>query len=464
MSIIEVDGLGKVFRSRERAPGLAGSLRSFVAPHYREREAVRDIRFSLEPGEVLAFIGPNGAGKSTSIKMLTGILHPTSGRAQVLGLTPWKQRRELAYSIASVFGQKSQLWYHLPPQDTFDLLAHIYELDMQEYRKRRAFLIDVFDISEYMRTPARKLSLGERMRCELAAALLHKPRIVFLDEPTIGLDVIAKQRIRDLIAQLNSEEGLTVFLTSHDAGDVEQVCRRAIVINHGEIILDAPVSKLKRDYLKAKTVDLLLDESVEALVKTDEQTGKQRLSIQTPSSIHEELHNVEGVSILKAKGHGLKLEIDTARSPLEPILAAIMQRCHILDMTITDPPMEEIIAAIYSEKRQEENIHREIYRTEHGDDRVLFPVLPGDASAQQDAERTSGVSAPARQTVLATLENIERLRTETGASFDECKMALSHSQSWSQALQWLSDSPHERATGAETVDEVSSNTPTEKGI
>ena len=186
------------------------------------------------------------------------------------------------------------------------------------------------------------------MRCELAAALLHKPKMIFLDEPTIGLDVIAKQRIRDLIGQLNAEEGLTVLLTSHDAGDVEQICRRAIVINHGEIILDTPVSTLKRDYLKAKTVDLLLAESAEALLKTDVHTGLQHLSIQSFGSIHEELQ--EGVRIVKAKGHGLKLEIDTARTQLEPILAAIMQRCHILDMTITDPPMEEIIATIYGER------------------------------------------------------------------------------------------------------------------
>src|SRR5947207_6244327 len=313
MSIIKVDGLAKTFRTRQRGAGFANSLRSFVAPQYREREAVKHISFSLEPAEILAFIGPNGAGKSTTIKMLTGILYPTSGRASVLGLTPWQQRRSLSYSIASVFGQKSQLWYHLPPQDTFDLLARIYELDMAEYRKRRAFLVEAFDIAEYMGTPARKLSLGERMRCELAAALLHKPRVVFLDEPTIGLDVIAKQRIRDLIGQLNTEEGVTIFLTSHDAGDIEQVCRRAIVINHGEIIIDAPVSTLKRDYLKAKTVDLLLDESVEPLLATDPESGKQRLNIQL-SSVDEEL---PGVQILKAKGHELQLEVDTARSPLE---------------------------------------------------------------------------------------------------------------------------------------------------
>ncbi len=357
MAIVEVEALRKTFRSRQRGAGLANSLRSFVAPRYREREAVKGISFALEAGEVLAFIGPNGAGKSTTIKMLTGILYPTAGRVHVLGLTPWQQRRTLAYHIASVYGQKSQLWYHLPPQDTFDLLARIYELDMAEYRKRRAFLVDVFDIGEYMSTPARKLSLGERMRCELAAALLHKPSIVFLDEPTIGLDVIARQRIRDLIGQLNTEEGLTVFLTSHDAGDIEQVCRRAIVINHGEIILDTPVSRLKRDYLKAKTVDLLLEGSAEELLKMDSESEQPRLSVRAPLSIHEEIVETPGVRVLKAKGHGLKLEVDTAQTPLEPIIAAIMQHSHILDMTIADPPMEEIIAAIYSEKGKVETGH-----------------------------------------------------------------------------------------------------------
>ena len=378
MSIIEVDGLGKTFKLRERDAGLAGSLRSFVAPRYRERDAVKRISFSLEPGEVLAFIGPNGAGKSTTIKMLTGILYPSSGKAQVLGLTPWQQRWQLSFHIASVFGQKSQLWYHLPPQDTFDLLARIYELDMSEYRKRRDFLIEVFDIAEYIRTPARKLSLGERMRCELAAALLHKPAVIFLDEPTIGLDVIAKQRIRDLIGQLNTEEGVTVFLTSHDAGDIEQVCRRAIVINHGEIILDASVAKMKRDYLKVKTVDLLLQEVAESMLKTDGESGEQRLSVQVPGSIHEEVMAVEGVRVLKAKGHGLKLEIDTSRCPLEPIIAAVMQHCHIMDMTIADPPMEEIIAKIYGEKgRRDEMIESEDEKAieVEENDEPLIPVI-----------------------------------------------------------------------------------------
>src|SRR5579883_937143 len=356
MPIIEVEGLAKTFRTRQREAGLASSLRSFVAPKYREREAVKPTSFSLEQGEVLAFIGPNGAGKSTTIKMLTGILYPSAGKAHVLGMIPWQQRRKLAFHIASVYGQKSQLWYHLPPQDTFNLLARIYELDMEEYRKRRDFLVDVFDIAEYMQTPARKLSLGERMRCELAAALLHRPSVVFLDEPTIGLDVIAKQRIRDLIGHLNTQEGVTIFLTSHDAGDIEQVCRRAIVINHGEIILDAPVARLKRDYLKVKTVDLLLEGNAEELVKTDAESGQQRLSVQLPGSIHEEITGSAGIRVLKARGHGLKLEIDTALSPLEPIIAAVMQHGHVVDMTISDPPMEEIIALMYRQAGREEEM------------------------------------------------------------------------------------------------------------
>ncbi|HEU5199646.1 MAG TPA: ATP-binding cassette domain-containing protein [Ktedonobacterales bacterium] len=347
MPIIEVEGISKTFRTRERAAGFRGSLSSFLAPRYRERQAVKPTSFALEAGEVLAFIGPNGAGKSTTIKMLTGILHPSGGRASVLGLTPWEQRRRLAFHIACVYGQKSQLWYHLPPQDTFNLLARIYELDQRVYRQRRDFLVEVFEITEHMRTPARKLSLGERMRCELAAALLHKPSVVFLDEPTIGLDVIAKQRIRDLIGQLNAEEGLTVFLTSHDAGDIEQVCKRAIVINHGEVVLDTPVARLKRDYLRLKTVDLLLAGQAEELIATDAASGQQRLRIQLPGSIHAERSGEAGIRVLKAGGHGLKLEIDTARSPLEPVIAAIMQQGRIQDMTIADPPMEEIIALIY---------------------------------------------------------------------------------------------------------------------
>ena len=325
---IEADHLAKRFSAKQTSPGLLGSLRAALRPSYRETVAVQDCSFSVDAGELVAFIGPNGAGKSTTIKMLTGILYPSSGTARVLGLVPWAQRRTLAYNIAAVFGQKSQLWYHLPPLATFDLLAKIYELDTREYRARAAELIDLFDLTPHLHTAVRRLSLGERMRCELAAALLHRPKVIFLDEPTIGLDVIAKQRIRALIRRLNAEEGVTVFLTSHDADDVEQICRRVIVINHGALILDEPIATLKSDFLQTKVVDLRLH---------DRNGGWQT-------------SRLDGVTLLEETDWGLKLEVDTATQPIERVISHLVANHRVADITISDPPMEEIIAQIYQRR------------------------------------------------------------------------------------------------------------------
>jgi ABC-2 type transport system ATP-binding protein len=234
--------------SSTKKTGLLESMKNLFNPSLSEQIAVHPIDFQVEQGEILAFLGSNGAGKSTTIKMLTGILHPTCGRAEVLGFNPWQERKKLAFHIGSVFGQKSQLWYHLPPIDTFELMSRIYELPRGDYQKRRDELIERFELGEFLETPVRKLSLGQRMRCEIAATLLHRPKIVFLDEPTIGLDVVVKHKIRDLIKEMNQEEGTTLFITSHDAGDIEQLCKRAIVINHGKIILDDTVSNLKRQF------------------------------------------------------------------------------------------------------------------------------------------------------------------------------------------------------------------------
>lgn len=322
MTIIETQQLTKTFVTREKQAGLRGSLRTLFRPIRRETQAVKEISFTVDEGERMAFIGPNGAGKSTTIKMLVGILYPTSGQAQVLEKTPWQERQRLAYEIGAVFGQKSQLWYHLPPADSFDLLARIYELNSATYRQRLAYLVELFEIGEYLQTPVRKLSLGERMRCEIAASLLHRPRILFLDEPTIGLDVVVKQRIRDLILELNQQEGVTVFLTSHDAGDVEVLCKRAMVINHGEVIYDGRVSTLKRDYIHTKTISMKLGESWQGF-------------------------DGSGVRVLKQKGYGVKLEVDTRLAPIEEVVGQLLGRYAIVDINVDNPPMEEIIARIY---------------------------------------------------------------------------------------------------------------------
>lgn len=325
---IVADRLTKSFQSKQAAPGLLGSLHAAVRPVYRHTVAMQDCSFSVDAGEMVAFIGPNGAGKSTTIKMLTGILHPTSGEARVLGLVPWEQRKLLTYNIAAVFGQKSQLWYHLPPHASFDLLARIYELDQREYRLRADELAGIFELEPHLDTPVRRLSLGERMRCELAAALLHRPRVIFLDEPTIGLDVIAKQRIRALIRRLNEDEGVTVFLTSHDADDVEQLCRRVIVVNHGRLILDEPIGTLKREFLQRKMVDLRFHDGDAAWQKAD----------------------APGVTVRAQGDWGVRLEVDTQLQPIEAVIAQIVAHHRVADITIADPPMEEIIAQIYGRR------------------------------------------------------------------------------------------------------------------
>lgn len=327
MLALEVERLVKTFRVKRKPEGLAASFRSLLRPEWEEKTAVAGIDLKAEAGETLAFLGPNGAGKSTTIKMLTGILHPSSGHARVLGMVPWKERAALALRIGAVFGQKSQLWYHLPPADTFELLSRMYELERADYVRRRDELVDRFELGPYMETPVRKLSLGERMRCEIAAAFLHRPELLFLDEPTIGLDVIVKRRIRELIAERNREEGTTVFLTSHDPSDIEQLCSRAVVIHHGTVIFDAPVERLKREVLTYKTVRIKLRDG-------------DRLPEKLPA----------GVRAGETGPSAWRLSVDTSVVAIEDVLAAFVGHCAIEDMTIEDPPMEDVIRAIYEGK------------------------------------------------------------------------------------------------------------------
>lgn len=321
--IIAVRDLRKRFTARVREPGFAAAVRSLVAPRRRTTEAVAGISFDVEPGEITAFIGPNGAGKSTTIKLITGILFRDAGSVSVLGMDPQRHRRQLAYRIGTVFGQKSQLWFHLPPLDTFRLMADIYDLPRATAARRIDELSEVFGIGDYLDVPVRKLSLGERIRCEIAASLLHDPEVLFLDEPTIGLDVVVKARIRDLIQRINRERGTTVFLTSHDAGDIEKICRRAIVINHGTIVWDGTIKAMKYAYFARKIIDLKLD----APLRLD----------------------LPGVTTVKSQPYAAKLEVDTDTVDLSHVTSRILATNQVVNIAISNPPMEEVISRIYAE-------------------------------------------------------------------------------------------------------------------
>ena len=327
-AVIRVEHLKKDFRIKLKKSGIWGGAVSVFRPQVKNVKAVDDISFSVNEGEILAFIGPNGAGKSTTIKMLTGILYPSSGDINVLGFNPSRDRQKLAFHVGSVFGQKPQLWYHLPPEDTFNLFAKIYELEPRSFRERMDFLVEKFEIKDLLKIPVRKLSLGQRMRCEIAASLLHRPKIIFLDEPTIGLDVIAKQRIREVIKFLNQEEKVTIFLTSHDTGDIEALANRTIVINHGRIIFDGPTENLKDRYIRTKIIELIVDEPIDNF-------------------------NFPGGKIIEQSRFNLKVELDTTAGSIEKLLNYALENYSIKDVNIFDTPMEKIIARIYREKNDD---------------------------------------------------------------------------------------------------------------
>ena len=320
---LRASGLSKTFRVQERRGGFVGALKGLFSRPTREVRAVEGVSFSIERGERVAFVGPNGAGKSTTIKMLTGILQPSAGEAEVLGLVPWRERRSLAYRIGTVFGQRSQLWWHLPPTDTFDLLAKVYDQDPRTHRERRDRLVDAFGLGALLTRPVKTLSLGERMRFEIVASLLHAPEVLLLDEPTIGLDVVAKGVIRDLVRARSAEDGCTVLLASHDTGDMEAVCDRVLVIHDGRLLLDRPVAELRRTWLRRKVVTLA--------------TAEPRVDVERP-----------GVVVRERSPHRTVLEVDTSVTAVEAVVAAVLAATRLEDLTVEDPPMEEIVRAIYA--------------------------------------------------------------------------------------------------------------------
>lgn len=325
MKIIEVKNLNKKFKIKEKEKGLKGSLKSIVNSKYKTINAVNNINFEVEKGEILAFIGPNGAGKSTTIKMLTGILYPTSGEIIVNGIDPSKERKKLSYKIGTVFGQKEQLWTHLTPYDNFKFFGAIYDIPNVEIERRIKELEETFELQEFINTPVRNLSLGQRIRCEIVASLIHKPEILFLDEPTIGLDPVVKENIRRLIKKMNKELGMTIFLTSHDVGDIEKLCKRVIIVNKGKIIMDDTMNNLKYHYLNKKIIEVKLKEKVD-------------------------LHNEEGIEIIKDNGNNLKVEIDSTKKNVADVINLI-DTDKIVDINISSIPLEEIITSIYKEAK-----------------------------------------------------------------------------------------------------------------
>jgi ABC-2 type transport system ATP-binding protein len=323
MKVIEVNNLRKEFITKKKIVKPNGK-KSLFKKEKITKNAVDNISFSVEEGEALAFIGPNGAGKSTTIKMLTGILYPTSGDIKVLGLDPSRDRVKLSYQIGTVFGQKEQLWVHLSPMDNFKFFGSIYDIKKNKLEKRIEELVDLFEIREFVNQPVKSLSLGQRMKCEMVASLLHEPRMLFFDEPTIGLDPIAKEILRKMIKKINKELKTTIIFTSHDVGDIEEVCKRVIIINDGKIVLDDSMKNLKYHHLNKKIVEVNMKNNIK-------------------------IEKVDGVNVIKSKDTLYKIEVDLNKTTMANVMKLFNPE-EIQDITISSTPLEEIIKDIYKKE------------------------------------------------------------------------------------------------------------------
>ena len=325
--MIEVQHLSKTFYVRRRESG----LKNAAAALFKKREpvpALQDISFSVADGEMVGYIGPNGAGKSTTIKVMTGVLTPDHGICQIDGRTPWKERKAHVARIGIVFGQRSQLWWDLPVNDSFDLIRDIYRVPEDRYRKNVRELSEMLSLGEILRTPARQLSLGQRMRCEIAASLLHDPKVLFLDEPTIGLDAASKLAVREFIRSLNRTRGTTILLTTHDMQDIEALTRRIILIGKGRILLDGPLEDLKETLSPVRTV----------IASGREKAGALSLP--------------EGVSLLSRQGEGnvrLTLSADTRLSPVPALIESLSRQMELSDLSVEQASMDEVVLSLYKQ-------------------------------------------------------------------------------------------------------------------
>jgi ABC-2 type transport system ATP-binding protein len=320
---IQVENLCKVFRINQKELGLSGAVKALVRPRHIDKRAVDGISFSVEPGEVVGYIGVNGAGKSTTIKMLTGILTPTSGQVRVLGRDPHRQRVANARDIGVVFGQRTQMWWDLALIESLNLIGKIYEVEPARYKQLLAQFTDLLDLGSLLKVPIRNMSLGQKMRSELAATLIHEPRIVYLDEPTIGLDLIVKERIRDFIKQQNRATGITVILTTHDLGDIEELCKRVLIIDNGKLIYDGPLSTIKQRFGKYRTITF--------------ETARPVAGIRVPT----------GAEICEAGERKLVLRFDRTIASASQVAAALMNQVEVLDFSLSEPDLGSIIKQIY---------------------------------------------------------------------------------------------------------------------
>ncbi len=324
MSFIYVNNLKKTFKVYTRDSGLKNALKSFIKREYKEIKAVDNISFTINRGEIVAYIGPNGAGKSTTIKMLTGILKPDSGEILVDGFTPSKDRVKYVKNIGVVFGQKSQLWWDIPVEDSFLLLKDIYKISDKEYQKTKEELIELLNLKDFLKTPVRQLSLGQRMRCEIAASLLHNPKILFLDEPTIGLDAISKLQVRKFIKEINKKKKVTIILTSHDMTDIEALTNRVIVIGHGKKLYDGKLNDIKKKFNNQKQVEIIFKKLVE-------------------------LPKIKNVNILKKNKNKVLLEVPIKEITISEVIRDYSKVCEIEDVNVLENNIDNVIVKLYEE-------------------------------------------------------------------------------------------------------------------
>lgn len=329
MPIIKAENLSKTFRVYQQGEGIKGYLKSFVSREYEEVHAVEDLNLEIEKGEMIGYIGSNGAGKSTTIKMLTGILEPSSGTIEVNDLNPSQNRKQNAMNIGVVFGQKTQLWWDLPVKESFKLLKEIYEVSDEEYDERIEEFNRVLDLDEFWDQPVRKLSLGQKMRSELAAAFLHHPPIVYLDEPTIGLDVAVKEKIRDFIRKMNQKKHITVMLTTHDIDDIEDLCDRIVVLDEGRKIYDGELETLVNRFTS------------------------RRLVLDVRSSEEFDL-DMEGITDIERENSHIEIVFDREVLSASEIMSVALEKYDVLDFEIKEPDIEAVVKKIYNEGLDQE--------------------------------------------------------------------------------------------------------------